>query len=64
MLRMENISRRGALYLHGNPVELLDCGSAWKILCLFCMRLLQARQATNKAFGDKNVCVSPRLIHT
>lgn len=56
------------LCLHGNPVELVERGSARKILCLFCKRLLQARQATNKAAEDKNVCVctcaSPCFIHT
>lgn len=42
--------------MHGNPVEPVERGSAQKILCLFCKRLLLAGQATNKAFGDKK-CV-------
>lgn len=67
VLKMEKISERGSC-LHSNPVELVEHGSARRILCLFCERLRQTRHATNKAVGDKNVSVctaaGPCFIHT
>lgn len=67
VLKMEKISERGSC-LHSNPVELVEHGSARRILGLFCERLRQTRHATNKAVGDKNVSVctaaGPCFIHT